>query len=177
MFVRYRKIDTEKTRVQIVENYRVNNKITQKVLRHVGTAHNAEELDQIKNMAEYIKDTIEAELRPQLFSREELDKTMVKKSRLEAVKAELPTLVNLHRLREEKRITTGFHEVYGKLFDQVGYGRVLKSSPVSHQIFKDVVMARLAKPVSKRASCELLAENFYLCLLCARHFSYVTNTG
>jgi transposase len=63
-------------------------------------------------------------------------------------------------LREEKRITTGFHDIYGKLFDDVGFGKVLKSSKVSNSLFKDVVMARLAKPVSKRASCELLAENF-----------------
>jgi hypothetical protein len=44
MFVRYRKTENGKTRVQIVENYRVNNKVCQKVLRHVGTAKNEEEL-------------------------------------------------------------------------------------------------------------------------------------
>jgi len=43
MFIGYRKIDNDKIRVQIVENYRVKNKITQKVLRHVGTAKNETE--------------------------------------------------------------------------------------------------------------------------------------
>ena len=72
----------------------------------------------------------------------------------------MPTLVNLHNMREEKRVTTGFHDIYGNLFDQVGYNKILKSSKVSSKIFKDIVMARLAKPVSKGASCELLYENF-----------------
>ena len=75
MFVRYRKVKNGSTRVQIVENYRIGNKIVQKVLRHAGTAKND---------------------------------------------AELPMLVNLHHLREDKRIITGFHEVYGKLFDRIG---------------------------------------------------------
>jgi transposase len=69
-------------------------------------------------------------------------------------------LVNLQNLREEKRIITGFHDIYGKLFDDVGFGNVLKSSNVSRKVFKDVVLARLARAVSNRASCELLAENF-----------------
>ena len=145
--------------MQIVENYRVGNKVVQKVLRHAGTAKNEEELDYLKQVAEYLKETLEDELYPKLFTKEELPKKKAK-SHLEQVEAELPMLVNLHNLREEKRITTGFHEVYGKLFDRVGYGNILKSSKVSNQIFKDIVLARLAKPVSKRASCEMLAENF-----------------
>jgi transposase len=159
MFVRYRKTETGKTRVQIVENYRVGNKVTQKVLRHVGTAKDDRELEHIKKMAEYMKETIEDELRPKLFTKEQLPEK-IKKSLLTQTQKELQTLVNLHNLREEKRITTGFHDIYGKLFDDIGYGNVLKSSKVSAKVFKDIVMARLSKPVSKRASCELLAENF-----------------
>jgi len=159
MFVRYRPVKNGKTRVQVVENYRVGNKIVQKVLRHVGTAKNEDELEQIRKVADYIKDTIEEELRPSLFSKEQLPEK-IEKSRLEQTKEDLPTLVNLQNLREEKRVTTGFHEVYGRLFDEIGFCNVFKSKNVSGKIFKDIVMARLAKPVSKRASCELLAENF-----------------
>jgi transposase len=159
MFVRYRKVKSGSTRVQIVENYRVGNKVVQKVLRHAGTAKNDEELEDLKKIAEYMKEAIEDELNPKLFTKEQLPEK-VSKSRLAQVEAELPMLVNLHNLREEARIITGFHEVYGTLFDVVGYGNVLKSSKVSNQIFKDIVLARLAKPVSKRASCEMLEEHF-----------------
>ena len=159
MYVRYRKIKDGKTRVQIVECYRVKNRVIQKVLRHVGTAKDEAELEDIKKIAEYLKDTIEDELHPKLFTKEQLPEKL-EKSRLAQVEKDLPMLVNLQNQREEKRITTGFHDIYGKLFDDVGYGSVLKSSKVSRKIFKDVVMARLARPVSKRASCELLSENF-----------------
>jgi len=60
-----------KTRVQIVENYRINNSVVQKVLRHVGTAKDMAELEDIKKMAEHIKETIEDELCPRLFSKEQ----------------------------------------------------------------------------------------------------------
>ena len=159
MFIRCRKVKNGSTRVQIVETYRVGNKIIQKVLRHAGTAKNDRELEELKRVAEYLKETIEAELNPKLFTKEHFPEK-VAKSRLAQVETELPMLVNLHNLREEARIITGFHEIYGRLFDAVGYGTVLKSSKVSNRIFKDIVLARLAQPVSKRASCEMLESNF-----------------
>jgi transposase len=45
------------------------------------------------------------------------------------------------------------------LFDQIGYGTIL-SGKISNTIFKDIVMARLSKPVSKRSSCEMLCRKF-----------------
>jgi transposase len=158
MFIRYRKIENGKTRVQIVETYRFGNNVRQKVLRHVGTAKNDEELVHIRKLAEYLKETIENELRPKLFSKEELpEKTVI--NRLEYRQSQIPMLVNISNLREENRITVGFHEIYGKLFDTVGYGNLL-SGKISKKIFKDVVMARLAKPISKRSSCEMLCRKF-----------------
>ena len=159
MFIRYRKLGNGKTRVQIVENYWIKKTVTQKVLRHVGTAKDDTELEHMKKMAEYLKETIEDELRPKLFTKEQLPEK-IDKSRFAQMQKELPLLVNLHNLREENRIICGFHDIYGKLFDVVGYGQVLKSNSVSRKVFRDIVMARLAKPLSKRASCEMLAENF-----------------
>jgi hypothetical protein len=122
----------------------------------VGTANDESELEEMKKMAEYLKETIEDELRPKLFTNEQLPEK-IDKSRFAQVQKDLPMLVNLHNLREENRITIGFHDIYGKLFDVVGYGQVLKSNKVSNKVFRDIVMARLAKPVSKRASCDMLA--------------------
>ena len=72
MFIRYRKLGNGKTRVQIVENYWIKKTVTQKVLRHVGTAKDDTELEHMKKMAEYLKETIEDELRPKLFTKEQL---------------------------------------------------------------------------------------------------------
>ena len=158
MFIRQRKIENGRTRVQIVETYRVNANVQQKVLRHVGTAKNDQELGHIIKLAEYLKETIENELCPKLFSQEELPEKKVK-SRLEQRQSQMPTLVNISNLREEHRIITGFHEIYGNLFDRIGYGNIL-SGKISNKIFKDIVMARLAKPVSKRSTCEMLLRKF-----------------
>jgi transposase len=160
MFVRYRKLEEGKIRVQIVENYRVKDKISQKVIRHVGTAKNEEELAHIKNIAEYMKATIEEELRPpKLFSKEQLPEKVVK-SRKEQVEAEIPTLVNIRNIRAGDQIIKGIHEVYGRLFDSVGYGNILRKRKISNMIFKDIVMARLSEPVSKSSSVDLLSKKF-----------------
>ena len=66
-----------------------------------------------------MKERIEDELYPNLFSKEEYPGKTVK-SRREEFQREIPMLVNLRNLRKEKRITTGFHEIYGNLFDRVG---------------------------------------------------------
>jgi hypothetical protein len=63
-------------------------------------------------------------------------------------------------LREESRIVTGIHEIYGSIYDDVGFGRAFKSCPVSRLIMKDVVMVRLARPCSKRSTSELLERDF-----------------
>ena len=130
MFIRQRKAKNGKIRIQIVENYRVGNKVVQKVLRHVGTAKDNDELVEFNKVAEHLKETIENELRPKLFTNEQLPEK-IEKSRLEQTQEDLPMLVNLQNLREEKRVTTGFHEIYGRLFDEIGFGYVFKSKNVS----------------------------------------------
>ena len=49
MFVRTKKSsNTPKTAVQIVENYRIDNKVKQKIIRHVGSASTEQELEKLK---------------------------------------------------------------------------------------------------------------------------------
>ena len=56
-------------------------------------------------MAEYLKETIDEELRPKLFTKEQMPEK-IDKSRFAQAQKDLPMLVNLHHLREDKRITT-----------------------------------------------------------------------
>jgi transposase len=63
-------------------------------------------------------------------------------------------------MREESRIVTGFHEIYGSLYDEIGFSMIFQSCRVSKLVLKDMVMARLAKPCSKRSSAELLDRDF-----------------
>jgi hypothetical protein len=66
----------------------------------------------------------------------------------------------MRKLREESRIVTGFHDVYGSLYDFIGFGKVMRECPVSGSVLKDIVMARLAHPCSKRCSTEMLERDF-----------------
>jgi peptide subunit release factor 1 (eRF1) len=46
MFIRYRKVKNGKVKIQIVENERIRNKVRQKILRHVATAKDEQEVEQ-----------------------------------------------------------------------------------------------------------------------------------
>ena len=88
------------------------------------------------------------------------EKLQVNTSRNRSLTDERPLPVNLRTLREESRIVTGIHDIYGSLYDGIGFKRVFKSCPVSSPVMKDVVMARLSQPCSKRSTAELLERDF-----------------
>lgn len=159
MFVRYKSIGNGKTKVQIVENVRDGKKVRQKVLRHIITAKAGDDFEKIRAIAEYACADLQQEKKPSLFETSELAE-MVLESRRKSQPDHRPLPVNLKNLREDHRIITGIHDVYGTLFNQVGFDQALKRYKVSRQVFKDIVMARLAKPVSKRSSCEMLEKHF-----------------
>jgi len=157
--------------VQIVESVRKGDKVSQKIVRYVGIAMNEDELIPLKQLAESIKLKLEAEIhnRSMLFSPEELAKLTVefqeseksKKNRL--VITDEDYQVNLKNLKEEDRVVSGIHEVYGKLFDELGYDKVLENlarNVSSAKLFKDIVLARIANPKSKRGSVSMLEEDF-----------------
>jgi len=71
-----------------------------------------------------------------------------------------PLNVKLKQLREEGRIITGIHDIYGTLFNQTGFDKLLKRCRVSNKVLKDIVLARIARPLSKRASIDMLETDF-----------------
>ncbi|PIS28947.1 hypothetical protein COT42_06595 [Candidatus Saganbacteria bacterium CG08_land_8_20_14_0_20_45_16] len=71
--------------------------------------------------------------------------------------------VNLKNLKEEQRLVQGIPDVYGKLFDDLGYRQAFKNlarQVATVETFKNVVLARVANPQSKRASVDMLEETF-----------------
>jgi len=158
MFIRTRKRDNGKVTIFIVENVRSGSNVHQKTMRTVATVF-PEELPRFLELAEHIKSEMEVERVPSLFPVRTLA-DMVIVSRNFSLTDERPLPVNLRVLREESRIVTGIHDIYGSLYDSIGFGGVFKSCPVNCSIMKDVVMARLAKPCSKRSTAELLERDF-----------------
>lgn len=162
MFVRIKETpNSPRKSVQIVQSVRKGDKISQKIVRHIGIALDDNELTQLKLLAESIKNKLEDDGQESLFSPDELAKTSKEKTIPE--EAERDFEVNLKNLLEEARVISGIHDVYGRLFDELGLGRVIKN-PARHrlgvELFRNIVMGRIANPVSKRATVEMLEAHF-----------------
>jgi transposase len=160
MFIRVKTSNKGATKyVQIVQSIRKGERVTQKIVRHMGVAYDEDELAQLKLLAESIKIKLEAGGQQFLFKPEEI--VNLKRSKKKYVDSDYQ--VNLKNLLEEQRLISGIHEAYGRLFDDLGYRNIILN-PARHQmavrIFSDIVLARVANPVSKRASVEMLEEDF-----------------
>ena len=159
MFVRTINQSNGKVSILIVENYRDSSgKVRQQKLRQVATVL-PDEVDRFREVAEYIKVEMEKERHPKLFSTETLAEMVISCRNINQ-EDDTPLPVNLRKLREEARIITGIHDIYGSLYDEIGLSQVFKSCPVSKKVMKDIVVARLAKPCSKRSTSDLLEKDF-----------------
>lgn len=165
MFVRIKTTpNTPKKAVQIVESVRRGKKISQKIIRHLGYALDEDELVKLKLLAESIIIRMEAGSQQLLFSPEELAKLKINTATKDS---DNEYKVNLKDLVEEDRTISGIHDVYGSLFNQLGYQDIFKN-PAQQKtygdIYKHIVLARIANPLSKMASVDMLEENFGISL-------------
>ena len=170
MFVRVKTSpNSPRCSVQIVESSRVMGKVKQSIVKHIGIAQDDRELEELKLLGELIKEKLEQENSLPLFAPEEIDKKIDKaKKRIEEGKySDEDYNVNIRNLIEEDRVIVGIHDIYGKLFDELNFRTIFaypsrNKSSINH--FKDIVLARIAKPDSKRGSVNLLEENFGISL-------------
>ena len=167
MFIRLTKSpNTQKTAVQIVKSIRVDGKVKQKIIRHVGSAIEKDEIEKLKHLGEYIILKIDAVESKQLslFSPEEILKCIIE-SRLKNKEKNIS--VNINNLREEQRVVVGIHEVYGKIFQEKGFDKAFinpaRNLASTEKLF-NIVMARIANPDSKRGSLINLEQNFGITL-------------
>ena len=162
MFIRVKTSNNNRTTfVQIVQSVRAADRVTQRIVRHIGVAKDETELEKLKILAHSIKTKLEAGGQQYLFKPEEV--TSLKKTG--TVYENSDYNVNLGNLIEEQRLVAGIHEAYGKLFDDLGYNKVINypsRNKLIVDVFKNIVLARIANPASKRASVLKLEEDFGL---------------
>lgn len=148
--------------VQIVESVRKGNRVSQRIVRHVGTALDDQELAKLKELAAFYKSRMEADIQPSLFSPEVMTARLLE-VRSKGEQAQAEANARLKDLREEQRVVLGIHEAYGAVYKQLGFDRLLgaahKSASGSTALY-NIVMARIAHPASKRASVSMLEKNF-----------------
>jgi len=160
MFIRVKTSPNSKGKsVQIVQSIRKGERVTQKIIRHVGMAYDEDELKKLKLLAESIRMKLEAGAQQFLFKPEEIVKLGESKKQYK----DSDYIVNVKNLVEEQRLISGIHDVYGKLFSNLGYHKVIarpSRNKMAVRIFTDIVLARIANPVSKMASIDMLEEDF-----------------
>ncbi len=162
MFVRTKKSpNSPKIAVQLVENVRTGNKVHQKIIRHFGTALSEQEVEGLKKLAVHYQAELENASKPTVFDTDTLaELTLTRRPRKEG---DNPLHVNLKDIKEERRITVGIHEFYGGLFEEIGFHRVVENparKKASVKLLKEMVMARIASPLSKRQSVEMLEREY-----------------
>lgn len=168
MFVRIKQTpNSPRKSVQIVQSVRKGASVSQKIVRHIGIAFDDDELEKLVSLAESIKVKLEAQQQMFLISPEEIARmNMEAKANGDKITEE-DYKVDIRNLEEEQRVISGIHDVYGKLFHDMGYDRVIRNparNKASVRIFEDIVLARIANPSSKRTSVHMLEENFGISL-------------
>ncbi len=169
MFIRTKPIaNSSRKRVQICACHRIGDKVKQKVIRHVGIAENDTHLEELRNLAEALKLKIQQEKEgPFLFDLEASVPPTIAQEVVLSSKINLENivgtdqskiLVNINTLKEETRVVDGFHDIFGTLFNQLGFNRILGKAQGS--VLRDVVLARIANPLSKLATQQILAADF-----------------
>ena len=161
MFIRIKTSpNSPKKAVQIVESFREGKKVRQKIVRHVGTALNDKELKAMQELAEHIKAEMAHQKQAALF-----DNSVLAEMAIAAREKEdgQPLEVDLKKLREQSRVTTGIHEVYGKVYGLFDFDRVI-ANPLRKKAatnnLRQAVMGRIANPLSKRATAAMLTESY-----------------
>jgi len=182
MFVRVKSTPkSPRKSVQIVESYRVEGKVRQRIVKHIGVAKDDKELEELKSLANSIKIKLELDGQLPLYTPKEIEKrekeAKEKKLREDKSRENREKLinqldeeenrarfnVNLLDIEEENRVITGIHDIYGKLYDELGFDKVIGNrarNARSIEILKEIVLARVANPDSKRGSVFNLEKNF-----------------
>lgn len=152
MFVRQKKLPN-RTLVQIVKSIRDGDKIRQKMVRHVGTARSDAQLEQLLLLGQIMVEELRSSESAQqfIFSPKQYAELALQNrhSRKRPVAAD----VRLQDCREESRINVGFREAMGEMYRLMGWQRLLGARRMSaNRIIEELVIARIAQPLSKRAT-------------------------
>lgn len=156
MFIRIKK-NGSKTHVQIVSNERKGEQVRQKIIRHVGVAHKDHEIEDLRQFAAKIlnEHRIEAGLKPRRIQAKKLSDGL---RQLPFDFDEADKSVDIAGLREEARVNDGFMDIFGKLFDELGFHKVIKDTGRDRfwsELLKRCTIARIIDPQSKLATTQM----------------------
>lgn len=144
---RQSKTGSEVWHIKVCENQRVNGQPRKKQIRKIGVAHDPSEIEQFKRFAAKV---IDAEVARRNGSLSLFDSS----DSLEGSPTPARAISDYRNLREEERRYEGIRDIFGKLFNDSGFGALL--SKPTNEILKNTVLARIEEPVSKKKTRENL---------------------
>jgi transposase len=166
MYIRRKKSpNSPRQSIQIVEGFRdATGKVKQRIVRHLGVF--VDEIEEAKLVA-FAKDLInkiEAERRIASPQGVLFDISLVAPKKGRPPRKNLTDILPIEDVRlvdivEDHRVIEGVHEVAGLVYDQMNFGQIL-SKKRDAQILKDMTLARMVAPNSKRGLTHYLQEEF-----------------
>jgi transposase len=136
--------------IQLVRSYRINKTVKQEVIRHIGTAKDPQQESKLMNLAQQLKnlyDSNKSEYEIEKFYQKEIIK----------IDRESPRLFNTSR---EFTKVLGIHDIYGKVFDEMQISDCIELNHNYAKVLKNIVMAKILSPASKRKTAEIINEKF-----------------
>ena len=164
MFVRVKTTPNSPRRsVQVVESSRDGDRVKQRIVRHMGIALDADEETKLRAMAqEFITRSVTDKLNDQaLFESPPVaaaPRRTGRPPRQTLASVAPPEQVSLADIAEVARRVEGPHEVLGSLFDYLHFDKIV--GPHSTGMLRDLVIARVMAPDSKRGSAAELDEHY-----------------
>jgi len=149
--------------IQIVESYRVGDKVKQKTVRYVGIAMDEAEEQKLKHLAEEIIlklsaiNSIQTDLFGDTYPSSPAKVGRPIKKRIEDVLP--PNQVTLDMIVEERRVIEGIDEVGTVVFNDLGYSNLFKNTR-DNTLLRDIVLARLSNATSKHKAQSILENDF-----------------
>jgi len=163
MYVRVKKAPKSNNKVVIlVESYRDDmGKPKQMLIKHIGTAKNEQEVEQLKEKALALKQQLtqqrlaekEHNITPSTFGSKFGETKKIRKG----------ISFNPLQLSEAGRYILGIHDVYGYIYKLLNFTNPFywpKRREHASKILREVVLARIANPCSKRATVDMLETKF-----------------
>jgi transposase len=154
MFVRLVKKPNDRVSVRVVESLRIDGKLRQKIVCGIGTAHqdDTKRIEKLKSVGENVIISMKNESRPCLPGFEnEVHAPRKAKAPSEKSSAQ----ASISHLEEQHRIHKGIEDIFGKAFAQLDLFDCINSGykkESSNEIFRQIVLQRIAAPASKRKS-------------------------
>lgn len=160
MFVRVKSTPNSPRRsVQVVESSRTGERVTQRIVRHMGIALDAEEEAKLRAMAEeFISRSLTERLNEGALFESPAVRRVGRPPRQTLASVAPPEEVRLADVAEVARRVEGPHEVLGHLFDYLHFDQILGANGTA--LLRDLVIARVMAPASKRGSTAGLDEHY-----------------